>query len=262
MGIFKLLDLAMLCKTSRKAICFGVGEMNLKHNSTLLLSVILLVFSCFCLAPSAQSAIISSTIPFQSGERFINVPLGSGVGAKVGTFSYSHGFHDYQSFRFRGWVDLAGGVVSSSSPRLLIAPHGTSVLDISIGNPTVVTTSLAIHNIPVGGSNSVDERQSLWVPFAANDGARVEGFINNDPLGRIDVWFFSDTETDLWFPRSTVTNTGVDANFNPILVEVPYSATFELITVPEPSAIVGFALLFLSLIFLRRFCKSQRSCAL
>jgi hypothetical protein len=236
--------------------------MKLKQNSTIVLSVLFSIFSLFYTAPSANAAVISSTIPFQSGDRFINVPLGSGVGAKVGTFSYSHGFYDYQSFRFRGWVDLSGGMISASSPRLLIAPHGTSVLDISIGNPKVVTTSLSIHNIPVGGSNSVDERQSQWVPFSGIDGARVESFINNDALGRIDVWFFSDTETDLWFPRSTVTNTGVDTNFNPILVEVPYSATFELITVPEPSAIISFALLFLLLIIFRRFCKSRRSCAL
>jgi hypothetical protein len=249
-------------KTWRKAACPGVGEMNLKHNSILVLSIFFSIFYLFCSAFSANAAIISTTIPFQSGERFIKVPLGSGVGAKVGTFSYSHGFYDYQSFRFRGWVDLPGGFISASSPRLLIAPFGTSVFDISIGNPKVVTTSLSIDNIPVGSSNSVDERQSLWVPFSGTDGARVASFINTDAAGRIDVWFFSATETDLWFPRSTVTNTGVDANFDPILVEVPYSATFELITVPEPGAIISFALLFLVLIFLRRFYKSRRSCAL
>jgi hypothetical protein len=251
-------------KPCRKAVCFGVGEMNLKQKSIIVLSILFSIFSQFCPTPSANAAIISSTIPFQSGERLFATipPLGKGVGAKVGTFSYSHGFSDFQSFRFRGWVDLAGGVISPSSPRLLIAPHGTLPFDISIGNPEVVTTSLLINNIPVGGSNSVDERQSLWVPFSGTDGARVASFINNDPEGRIDVWFFSDSETDFWFPQSTVTNDGVDANFSPILVEVPYSATFELITVPEPSAIISFALLFLVLIFFRRFYKSRRSCAL
>lgn len=210
-----------------------------------LLLVCTIVFAGECNAAlvSTQDQLGDKTIFLGGGGE----PLGARV--HVGRFSFPVGHTYFTEFRFRGWVDLADDELMAGSPTLVFAAINTSPFDIELGNANVITTSLSVGNLPGGFSNSVEERQSDWTLLTGGDGIRLANFVNTHG-GLVDVWFISNTDPDFWFPASTTTFVGVDSDFNPILIEVPYTATVELSPVPEPISSTVFISLIATGLFL------------
>jgi len=207
---------------------------------------------------NCSAAVISATAN-QIGFRIVGP---SEAAVKIGTFAFPQGASAFTEIRLRIWVDLAGIVLTPSSPQVYFRPYSSllNVLSFSFGEPPPPYTSPFDTDLRVTNNTgiprfSVDERQSDWVPLSDGDGTSLAALVNADPLGRVDFWLYSPTKRDVAVPSTSTT-------YNPItfqLTEFVHTATIELNeVVPEPASaavyIGSFGVFFCS----RRFILKRR----
>jgi len=153
----------------------------------------------------------------------------------LATFSFpGQSAQVFTEMRLRLWIEQSQ---SSTPPQLLFAQAGSNPLALFSGPPT------PFQNLGIGTrtGNSVYEYLSPWISLSSFDSLRLSNLIGSNVGGNVDAYLYSPTSLDFSIPQSSNTWSFSRAgDFS--TVTTAYTATLNLVAVPEPTTAIAFGL--------------------
>lgn len=222
----------------------------------LLSSALVFGFLACCCVSACTAGVVSSTANQNGTQIFAGT---GGAVSKIGTFDFSPVAENYTEVRLRTWVELSEHSVGANAPYLVFSPYNDIFPDLSFIfgdiSSTNVYTDLSVQNV-APTSLGVEDRQSLWIPLTAAQGNSLRSIVAADPLGRVDAWLFSPTNRDFFTPDGySYFVIGPDGEFTQV-TEV-FTATIDLVAIPEPNTCIVVGGLLLTYFGYRR----KRKCS-
>lgn len=223
---------------------------------------------------SDAGAISSSTVN-QNGQKFgfpgpgqnIDDPNLEGSASRIGIFDFDFpadpSLFNFLKAKIRFWVQLPIAAEGDAAPWIVFAKAGTrdaKELLLSLSSGDAVRTDIRIsYNMPDRGPGVMQKTMIEFESLTTQQGLALSSILSADPNNRLEAWLVSDSLTAITVPQ----NGEVLSSENGMLVTtlVPFTATLDLLYVPEPSTFLIFSLISLGFINRQRVFKTERNSA-